>query len=783
MAVALGVVVSLLSKYWSYAWLPPGSWEDVAVAAGLRPPVAPFPLLWHVITYHIFQWFEMSHAIRALQLAGHIALGIVAMLFFAILNETLPRAMRARILRMAWCRRIVMVVLAQGVVLFVCSDPVWEMGQVFCPEMLHLLLLLLAILLFMRYAWNRGIIRGWYWTMLTLGILAGESTLGLALLVLCLFVCRLRAESNADKWVNPMADPFVRTMTMRRMTIMATVGWLLVVLGNVAYFCLNDGLEAHDMSGMLYVVTYISNYWKTLVAASTPSGWMLFIIVALVPLILSVVHIKVATDDDHFLPYWYAAFFMFVGIVAFLQLAGWPSFWFWTWMGDQDAVKSLLLRSMCSLLSAQTCTYALCVLGVEVYFRNYRRIAGVKYQDSVEETAIGADIAASFKRFNRISRLTLLLSPVVLLAMLLPYRVQTVERKIVRALYDYARQVVAECQDARYVFTDGTLDTALELCAGEQKRRVLPLSLAAGGSERECYLRRRGALDKEDREMQSFNAMDALRTWLRLKRERIKDVAVQLGFELWAIGRMEPPPVAGLVARPSGFAPGLAEEGTREAHALAQRIQDIYNEDKELEFVDPKLRDIFTRMQWRVARMCRVRADRLDKKHETEAAMRESNLSDELDANNMSFLRVRKQLEMVRRGDSSRLTPREGMKLGMDRADFRMAEVFARQVLISDPDDLAANFVMGMFYFGNEQYGRAEVYLTKCLEQQPNSASIFNNLAVAQLRQGRLEDAERNARSATELDPNSSEARRTLKNVLKEKEKEKEKRRRQGLLD
>ena len=167
--------------------------------------------------------------------------------------------------------------------------------------------------------------------------------------------------------------------------------------------------------------------------------------------------------------------------------------------------------------------------------------------------------------------------------------------------------------------------------------------------------------------------------------------------------------------------------------------------------------------------MCRLRGDRLDRDHKTETAVKESSLADELDARNVSFRRVRQQLEMVSRGDS-RLTPREGLKLGMDRGDFRMAEMFARQVLYSDPDDLAANFVMGMFYFGNEQYGRAESYLRKCVQKQPKSAPILNNLAVAQLRQGLFDEAEANARRALEADADSLEARRTLKNVLKEKE-------------
>ena len=768
-AIALGAVVAFFSWRWQYPWLPPGVWEDVAVAAGQHPPVSPFPLFWHAITHSLFVFLDAARAIHVLRLAGHVALGLVAMLLFALFNETLPKVMRTRMKGASWSRRIIRVVLAQGVVLFVCSDPVWEAGQAFGPTMLHLIMLLMAGLVFVRYAILRGVISGWYWTMLILGALAADTPLGLMLAAACLLVCRLRAELSADKRTNPLADPFIRTVTMRRMTLSAMAGWLAVVAGNVVYYCMMDGLEAHDLSGFQYSITYLASYWRSLSAASTPSGWLLFMIVVLVPLVLSMVHVKVATDDDKFLPYWYAAYFLLVGTVAFLQLAGWRSFWFWTWTGGAESVKSPLMKCVASLVSAQTFTYALSVLGVEVYFRNYKRIAGIKFQDSVEETVRGANLAASLRYFNRISRMSLFFEPIVVLALVVPHRMQTTARGIVGAIYDCVRQTVLESHDARYVFTDGTLDTAVELCAREQGRGLLPLSLAGGASDRECYLRRRGAEDDEDRDMLSYSAMDTLRTWLRLKKSRMDSVAVQLGFELWSLGKQPLPPAAGLVARPSGFPEGLAEAGIKEAHALAKRILDIYKDDEELEDVSPALRDLFTRMQWRVARMCRMRADCLDRDGKKDEAIAESKLADDLDAHNVSFKRVRKQLEMVGQG-SSRLTPREGMRLGMERADFRMAEMFARQVLFSDPDDLAANFVMGMYYFGNEQYGRSEIYLMKCLEIQPRNASILNNLAVAQLRQGHLDEAEVNARKAVKLDGKSAEARRTLETVLKEKE-------------
>ena len=768
--MVLGTAVALLSWWWRYAWLPPGVWEDVAVAAGIRPPEAPFPLLWHALTHQLFQWLDMAQAIRALRLAGHVALGLAAMMLFAILNEMLPKAMRGRLLRAARYRWIVRVVLLQGAVLLTCSEPVWEIGQAFCPVMFHFLLFLAAVLVFVRYAVRRSVIAGWYWTMLILGVLAGETMLGVVLVAVCFAAYRIRARSNPDKWTNPMADPLVRTVMMRRMALSAMAGWFIAVACNCAYFCMMDGFEAHELLVFQYAVTYLVNYFKSLGAALTPSGWILFIVVALVPFVLSMVHVKAATDNERFLSYWYAAFFILVGVVAILQLVGGLSFWFWTWADGQESVSSPLLKCLCSFMCVQTFIHALCVLEVDAYFRNHKRIAAIKYQDSVEDSARGADIVKSFRGINRIARLILLLEPFVVLALVLPNRTQTTTRRIVNALYDCARQTALECHDARYVFTDGALDTAVELCAREQGRGLLALSVAAGVSERERYLRCRGVEDEEDRETLSVNAMDALRTWLRFKKQRIEGVAVQLGFEQWKRlrGKERMLPVAGMVARPAGFPPGLAEAGVEAAHDLVKRILDVYAGDEKLEMASPELRDLFSRMQWRVARMCRLRADNLDREGDKERAREESRLADDLDERNEPFMRIRRELEMVGQG-SSRLTPREGLRLAMERPNFKMAAMFARQVLVSDPMNLEANFAMGMFYHSDEQYGQAEEYLKKCLEKDPRNASILNNLAVVQLRQGHLDEAEENARKAVEANGKLAEARRTLENVLNEK--------------
>ena len=122
-------------------------------------------------------------------------------------------------------------------------------------------------------------------------------------------------------------------------------------------------------------------------------------------------------------------------------------------------------------------------------------------------------------------------------------------------------------------------------------------------------------------------------------------------------------------------------------------------------------------------------------------------------------------MDWVGQQNGMRLTPREGLQIGLNRADFRLAKTFAQQVLVADPENTRANFAMGMGYFIDEQYGRAEVYLKRCLAKAPNEPAVLNNLAIAQLRLGKLEEAETNAARALKLHPGSPEVKKTYEHI------------------
>ena len=287
----------------------------------------------------------------------------------------------------------------------------------------------------------------------------------------------------------------------------------------------------------------------------------------------------------------------------------------------------------------------------------------------------------------------------------------------------------------------------------------------SGSSPLEIHLRTRDAADEEDRDMLAVGAANALRTWVRDKPERATNIAVQLGFELWRHDKLPLPPCGGLVARTAGFPSALAKDGRQRAVDLANRILKLYETADPMSIANRELKSMFMFLQWRIARMCRMRADAADRSGNLSLAMEESELAERLDGKNVAYSRIRKQMDWVGQQKGMRLTPREGLKIGLDRADFRLARTFAQQVLVSDPENTRANFAMGMGYFIDEQYGRAEVYLKRCLAKSPDEPAALNNLAIAQMRLGRLAEAETNAARALKVYPTSKEIQKTFQHI------------------
>lgn len=757
-AASLGGLIAIL------LWLLGGSeppievMEDVAVAAGLRPPVAPFPGLWHALSCILFKVIGLRAGMWFLRFLGPLTLGLATAGMFLSLHELMPQTLRLRMKRFGWSRFVVRVVLMQGAVSLACAEPVWRVCRFFGPTTLQLLLTMVATLLCCRAFRLRSIVRV-YVAAAILGVLAAETPIGLLVPpVLAVFGWWRARGSGPDLTPNPLANPLVRALALRRMTYAFLCGFLPAVVANAVFFCKMDGLAAHDWTGVMYVVHVIGRYGQLLMQAGTFVGWLFIVGVIAVPLVLAAALVSKATNDDLFLPYRYGIFFVLAGLVAFSQNAGWQTFWFWNWTSVPN-VKSDYLLCLCSFASAVTFALSLCVLGVEIFFRNYRRIAETRFEDALEEVGVER-VAASFRLVDRVRRGLIQCEPLFLLALLLPFRWQPTANEMRAVVGEFARQTAAECGTATRLFTDGALDAAVEVAAALQGKTLLALSMMAGGTPREVYLRKRAAADGEDEDVLTGAASDALRNWVVSKPERANDIAIQLGFELWRSPelRNKPMPVCGgFVARPDGgLSPEEAEAGARSAHALAERVLALYGKSRPMEVPDRPLRSSFLFAQWRLAWMCRMRANASDKAGRTDEAMADTELADKLDAKNVEFQRLRRQMDWVVMQRNTRFTWRESLDVALRKADFRLARTYAQRVLESNPDDSSANFAMGMSYFVEEQYGRAEEYLKRTLAQRPDEPAALNNLAVVLLRQGRYAEAETNALHALRVLPDSS---------------------------
>lgn len=192
---------------------------------------------------------------------------------------------------------------------------------------------------------------------------------------------------------------------------------------------------------------------------------------------------------------------------------------------------------------------------------------------------------------------------------------------------------------------------------------------------------------------------------------------------------------------------------------LAERILAIWDGGLSCLGVDPRVRDAFLFAQWRLGRMGRVRAAAADRAGAAGRAAAELERADRLDAANPAGQRVQAHNDWMRRQRGEGLTPREGLRLALARADFRLARRYAQPLLNADPADPQANFAMGMSHFVEKHYAQAERHLKRMLERAPREAAAWNNLAAVYLRTGRLEEAAEHVARARELAPDEPEVR------------------------
>ena len=746
LAALTAAFVFLGLTIFAFPALYPAAWSDAAVAAGLRPPTTVLPGIWRVFA-SVFYLGGTATGNALLPWVGRILGALTAGFAFLFFRVLVMQLVRLR-LRTAERREVVQRLAAfAGALFFMCSDPMWCSGQVSTPAGLLTLLALAALFLFIRFLLDGGAASALA-SMFLSGVLTAETPWGLLLFVFCWYGYLRAFRRGALCEDNPLLDQGAGQSARWMLSFIWLVGVAVGVGVNCASFISLKGLEAAGKAGGDLPLMYLVQWWHSLSGSANPFGFALAFGVCVLPFGLCLYLLPRAVDEERLLPFHVGAVTCFAGVLAYAQLAMLTALWFWNWTSSVRLL-SPFFEQLLVLSAAGTVVCVLTIFGTEACCRDLARLQ-----------------RRHFVQLSQSGRFVLFISVVVVLAAgVLPGRVLKTTREMLKVIDDYAREVVAECGTAKWIFTDGSYDARYELLAAEQKKDLFAISLIAGGSPYAQYLRTRGPLDAEDRLSLGVSAATGLRTWVREKPSRMKDVAVQQGFEMWKRQGLPLPPCSGVLARPDGMDEAVCRQGLERSQKLAKRILDIYAAGGLQKAAGHSVCELFRYAQWRLARLARMRAERADNAGDVKTAGIETKLSEELDDCNSSLQRILADMDHARLMMLRQQTPREGLQLALARADFALAANYARPILKAIKDDPDANFAMAMSYYVQKQWTRAEEHFKVYLTKRTNEPAVWNNLALVYMELQRFNEAEQHAKKALELVPNSAEVKDTLRQI------------------
>ena len=745
-AAALGLMAFAALLVMGVSGLDPSMWNETAVAVGIRPPRGVIPGLWRILAGRTFGALGYAEGAWVLSLVGKAVGGLCAALFYLSVRQTMAFLIRFETDEPVWGARIAPFFAAVGTVLFMASEPFGRIFRTLTPDAVLFLVSLASIHL--SYRWfARG---GWLRLLplvVLMGLASAESPFGFLLPIAFILLhgalmgrvvdghldwtrlaedAKAAAESGDDKAV-PGALP------RWRMFFLYFGGLVAGVALNLDSFAGLGGIRANGLRiGDVYF-RYLGDGWHALVGSATLIGWLLAFGFSIVPLAVGVRLLALIGRKERDLDFLFGVIAFLVALLAILQTGVIPSAMFWTLLSGQTLVSSGFLLCVFVGLSMATLSFV-----------------GASFALLCDRICREEGHGTLMWRTFRVVSQTVC-AALALLALFQLHR--PVEAEMQRIVDAAVAETVAECEDADWVFADGRLDPAIELASVAQGGSLRALDMMSGASAWDVSVRMRGFDPADDDARLVKTGVPVLfRVWAEERTNGMDRAAFQLGFELWKRKRRKPPPTSGLVARPAWPDDGARVRGIGRAKELADAVLAL-SERVGDESVSPELRKAYSDVTWRLARLARAREDA-----DTASALEDSD----------SILR-----EMLSHTESERLrvfmqmTPREGLRFALHRADFVEARHYATTIIHADADDIEANFALGMGELRRKKYAEAERYLVRCLKRNPNEPAVLNNLSVIYRKKRQYELAVSYAKRALKRIPDSPEAKKTLEDALK----------------
>lgn len=708
--------------------LDPSQWDEMTVVSRLMPPRDIFPGYWRGMVSWMFPIFGITGTVKILSIAGAAVGGICVMLAYFVIRQTMAFLLHTGAEYPVWHKKIAPYFSLVAAVLIAAAHPLWGIFQTFSSDSLKLLMVLFTVNLWLRWMAHGGDWRLYSVVALT-GLITAETPFGLLLPVMFLLGYFRLWGLVVDEYcvaAEALHDP--ETLPKWRMFFLFLGAIALGVWINVNIFANLGGADANGWAVSDLYFRYGLSYGSVFLDASTVAGWVLGLGFCAFPFVV-VVHMSPYTvGDDSQMMFRRGVILVFLGALAAMQTGAFPGACFWAWRTTAYSVPSGFLLASYVVCAA----FAVALVGALFAFECQRFYQpddeprpGVKLRYLVPTIALCiVALALSNVRFGA-------------------------EHEMARIVNDAIEETLKECEGAKWIFTDGHLDSGIRLRAAAESNPLKPLNMMSSGGDFEKFIRERDfPEDSIDRENVGIAVPTLFRVWGTEKPGGLDESAVQLGFELWKRDNKPLPRLSGLVARTSGMDEEQAKRGIAAAEALAQRVLDVAP-DGDLATPSAALVDAFSAVSWRLSRIARFR--------------NEEELADMLDESNTVLKRMLALAEYERQRAFMMLTPMEGLMFSLRRADFTDAMRYAPAVLRSDEDSPEGNFAMGMGSLKKGRMDEAEYYLRRVLVRRPNEPAVLNNLSILCRKADKLDEAVELAEKALAILPNSDEVKRTLK--------------------
>ena len=732
LATLAGGVAAVAILVWGIPGLDPAMWSEAAVAARIRPPQTIFPGFWRVISVGLFSTFGVSGAIRVLTFAGAALGGVAVALVYLIVRQTLALLIRTGRPYAVWSGRIAPFFAFVAAALFGLSDPLSRIARVLSPSLLRFAVVLVIVHLALRW-----FVAGGRWRLFPLvalmGLLAAETPFGFLLPVLFVGAYALVWCGIVDGlFPKPEKLPAPDELPKWRMFFLFFGALALAAYLNAAEFVSLGGAEANGWGANDVYFRYAGGYWRVFAGAASVVGWVLGLVFGVLPLLVALKVFPMVTRDDRPMPFNLGVLLFLVGMLAVMQCGALPAARFWTFTRDIVLVQSGFLLAF----------FTFCAMVALALF-------GAAFAFECQRTYLGEDE----RRPGVLLRGLVPCLTAVVVALACRTVPKPVETEMQRIVDDAVRETVEECAGAKYLFTDGHLDAAVELCAKDRGQTLYTLNMMSGASAWECAVRSRPfAVESDDWHHAQTGVPALLRIWAGEKVGGMDEAAIQLGFEFWKRERKPLPTLSGMVAREKGLDAAAAQAGVERSKALADRILALAPKTETAD-PSPALASAFSAVSWRISRFARIRED--------------ATLANDLDESNTALKKMLSVIEQERQRTFLQMTPREGLQIALKRANFAEARRYAAAVLRANEDDAEANFAMGMSSLTGNRYADAERYLSRCLKVRPNEPAVLNNLSIICRKLRRYKEAEDYARRALKILPDSPEVKQTLADALK----------------